>query len=154
MLKQIKDFLKKIKKSKEFKDWYEKNKDSYLASIFYSKDIQIDLYSPKKDNMTSFTIVNGNVNLETSEIFRKEKTEIKELKLNEIKIDLEKVKEIISKIVKEEATKEIIILQHLEVPVWNITYVTKSMNIINVKVNAISGKIVSKHIENILNFKA
>jgi len=154
MLKQIKDFLKKIKKSKEFKDWYEKNKDSYLASIFYSKDIQIDLYSPKKDNMTSFTIVNGNVNLETSEIFRKEKTEIKELKLDEIKLDLEKVKEIISKIVKEETTKEIIILQHLEVPVWNITYVTKSMNIINVKVNAISGKIVSKHIENILNFKA
>lgn len=153
MLRQIKDFLEKIKKSKEFRDWYEKNKDSYLASIFYSKNLQIDFYSPKKDNMTSFTIINDKVNLETSEIFRKEKKEIKELKLNEIKIDLEKVKNIISKLLKEETTKEIIILQNLEVPIWNITYITKSMNILNVKINAISGEIVSKNIENILDFK-
>lgn len=153
MLKQIKDFLEKIKRSKEFKDWYEKNKDSYLTSIFHSKYLQVDFYSPKKDKMTSFTIIDNKINLETSEIFRKEKTEIKELKLIEVKVDLEKAKKIISKLLKEEATKEIIILQNLEVPVWNITYITKSMNILNVKVNAISGEIVSKNIENILNFK-
>ena len=154
MLRQIKDFLEKIKKSKFLKYLFlEKDKDSYLASIFYSKDLQIDFYSPKQDKMTSFTIIDNKINLEISEIFRKEKTEIKELKLSEVKIDLEKAKEIVSSLLKEETTKEIIILQNLNVPIWNLTYITKSMNLLNVKVNAISGEIVSKNIENILNFK-
>jgi hypothetical protein len=152
MLEKIKKFLKEIKQSKEFIDWKEKNKDAYLASIFYSTDLQGDFYSPENDNLTSFTITNK-VNLQEAEIFRKEKKQIKELKLDEVKIDLEKVKEIVSGILKEETTKEIIILQNLNVPLWNITYITKSMNIFNIKINAISGEVIENKTENILNFK-
>ncbi len=54
---------------------------------------------------------------------------------------------------EEEITKKIIILQQKESPLWNITYITKSLNILNLKVDAISGKLLEQKTENIMNFK-
>ena len=159
MLIKLKNSLIDIKRSKEFKIWKEKHPKSYLSSVFNSTGHwQIDFYCPKDDNMTSFTTKNDKIIVESSEIFRKEKRDIKELKLEEVKIGINKAKEIISNLVNEkypgeETTKEIFILQNTENPIWNITYITKTMNIIHIRINALSGTILKEKKESALSFK-
>ena len=62
---------------------------------------------------------------------------------------LTKIEKIISNLIDEkyngeESTKKIIILQQFEAPTWNITYVTSAMNVLNVKIDATNGKIISE----------
>ena len=160
MLIKLKSLLRDIKISSEFKEFKEKHPKSYLSSCFNSSDNwQADFYCPEDDNLTSFTVKDRKVNAETSEIFRKEKREIKELKIEELEIGINEAKKIVSSLIgkkynNEEVNKEIIILQNLEEPLWNITYITKTLNIIHVKINAISGVILEEKRESALSFKA
>jgi hypothetical protein len=155
MITNLKTSLRQIKDSKHFKEWSIKHPESYLTSAFFSNDWQLDFYCPKEDNMTSFT----KTGKETSDIFRKEKREIPELKLEEIEVDVFEAKEIMKKLLKQKyedqkPTKEIIILQKIEHPTWNITFITEKFNILNVKIDAISGKIISEKLESALSFQA
>jgi hypothetical protein len=160
MLIKLKSLLRDIKISSEFKEFKEKHPKFYLSSCFNSSDNwQADFYCPEDDNLTSFTVKDRKVNVETSEIFRKEKKDIKELKIEELKIGINEAKKIVSSLIEEkynneEVNKEIIILQNLEEPLWNITYITKTLNIIHVKINAISGVILEEKKESALSFKA
>ncbi len=160
MLIKLKSILRDIKNSSKFKEFKEKHLNSYLSSCFNSSDNwQVDFYCPDEDNMASFTVKDKKINVETSEVFRKEKREIKELKIEDLEIGINEAKRIISNLIEEkykgeEVNKEIIILQNLEAPLWNITYITKTMNIIHVKIHAISGKILEEKRESALSFKA
>ena len=67
---------------------------------------------------------------------------------------LEEVREFTNKKYPNELIKKTIaILQNLEQygAVWNITFVTHSLNIINTKAGAKDGKILSDKIESIMN---
>ncbi len=160
MLIKLKSLLRDINNSSEFKEFKEKHPNSYLSSCFYSSDNwQADFYCPDNDNMTSFTVKDRKINLETSDVFRKEKKEIKELKIEELEVGINEAKKIMANLIEEEykgeeINKEIIILQNLEAPLWNITYITKTMNIIHVKIHAISGQILEEKRESALSFKA
>ena len=105
---------------------------------------------------TGNNIENDVISIDSDEIFRKEKTKINELHLEDIKI--ESVDELIKKLVdekynSEEEANKIIIIQQTEFPVWNVTYVTKALNVLNVRINAITGEIIEEHFESIMNFK-
>jgi len=156
MLAKLKEKLKEIKESDEFKEWNGKHFDAYLCSIFVSDKLQFDFYDPEADKITSF---NGEEVIEEQEIFRKEKKKLIELKLDEIKISLEEVKKVIQKLIEEkykgeESNKEIIFLQNFEGKiVWNVTYITHTFNILNIKVDAINGEILFEKIESALNWK-
>lgn len=159
MLNEIKNSLKKIQDSNDFIEWKNKHKNSYLTSAFLNSCIwQFDFLNINNDKVTSFKIDSGVVSSEESDIFRKEKNEIKELKLYDIKIDLDNAEDLIKKLIdsdykNEEIQKKIIILQVIDEPAWNITYITKSFNVLNVKINAINGKIINHSMENLLNFR-
>jgi len=155
MITNLKTSLRQIKETKHFKEWFSKHPEAYLSSAFFSNDWQLDFYCPKEDNMTSFTKAGS----ETSDVFRKEKRDIPELILDEVEVDVFEAKEIMQKVLKEKyedqkTTKEIIILQKIEHPTWNITFITEKFNILNVKIDAISGKIISEKLESALSFKA
>jgi len=158
MLSKIKDSFEEIKNSEEFKSWEEKHLSSYLTSIFFIDEFQFDFYNPETDNITSFKKENNEIKVIEEKIFRKEKSELKELKLNEIKISFDQAINLIEKLIGEkykgeEKQKVIVILQVLKAPTWNITYLTKRFNILNVKINAISGEILEEKIQSAVSFK-
>ena len=156
MLDILKQDLEEIKKSQEFKEWKDKHSKAYLCGAFLDKNWQIDFYDPNTDKITTFHIDNK-VLFEEGEVF-KSKHKIKELNLNKVKIDLEKALDIIKKLIDEkynhqEETNKIIILQHLDRQVWNITYVMRSLSILNVKIDAETGKIIHEDYGQLLSFK-
>lgn len=54
---------------------------------------------------------------------------------------------------QEIPSKKIFILQQKESPIWNITYLTQSLNILNMKINAETGQIIEEKIESAMNFQ-
>lgn len=147
-----KEFQKRIESSKEFKQFKEKNSDAILANAFTMlKDWQLDYYVPNKDTITSFTIENKKIIQKESEIFRKEKQEILQLNLDNIKISLEKA---IEKTNIKNTQNTIVVLQVIDKKeIWNITYFTTTFKTINVKIDANSGEIISKDESSLLNIK-
>lgn len=135
-------------------------KDLYLCGCFAIDDEwQYDFYDKKSKRITSFK-VDDKVRLleEESKIFQKEKVDLEKLDLSGVKIDfpeaLLKVDEIKKKKADAEAiNKKIIILQCVKIPLWNISYLTSSFNILNVKINATNGEIISERFESLLNFR-
>lgn len=157
------ELLEKIKSSEEFKKYLKEHPKAYLCSIFITDDKpQFSFYSKKTKLVTSFKIENNKVTLigKDEKIFQKEKKDLPELHLDEIKINLNKAKELADNLQKEKyphetTNKEIIILQHIQdKPVWNITRITSTFNIINIKLDAISGKIIEDIITPALLFKS
>ncbi|MBT4835640.1 hypothetical protein HON86_03435 [Candidatus Woesearchaeota archaeon] len=154
MIEEIKEFLEELKKSEIFKKFKEKNQLAYNSSISkIQKELQIDYYDPNTDKITSFTKRDNKIISQESEVFRKEKIEIPELKLDKIKITLKAIEDIIAMKYQEIPTKKIFILQQKESPIWNITYLTQSLNILNMKINAETGQIIEEKIESAMNFQ-
>lgn len=154
MIEKIKEFLEELKDNEKFKGFKDKNQLAYNTSVcLIDNQLSVDYYDPNSDKITSFTKQKDEILSQESEVFRQEKKEIEELQINKIKIDQKKAEEIINGKYKDEATKKIFILQQITVPIWNITYLTSKLDILNVKLNAISGEIIEEKIESALNFQ-
>ena len=164
---QIKNLIKNLKSSSEFKNWRKTHKQDYLVHIFKmidkaNQDIwQIGYYSKENDKITTFILEKTKVTIvPEAEIFRKEKHEIKALDLKKIKIDfkqaIDKAKELQKKEYKtEKSLKEFTILQHLEnFQVWNTTFVTTSFKTLNMKINAETGKIETHDLRSLIDIKS
>jgi len=153
MSEALKEFLKELKASKEFKQFIEKKPLAYNTSAsFIDEKWQLDFYDPDSDKITSFTKKEDEILSEESEVFRKEKKEIPELKVDKIKFNLNDVEELMKQKLKEEPTKKIIVLQQNINPYWNITYLTKRVEIINIKIDAVTQEILDESIESALAF--
>src|SRR3989344_7824132 len=155
MLKKLKDTLNDIERSKEFKKYKKENKDSYLTSALLvievdsEKSCILDFYSTKKHRITEFKFFGKSCerSLE-SKILQKEKSVLEELELNDVKVEVEKAFEKASEFLQDEADtnpkKLIVVLQKLGgIVMWNLTYFTSSLNILNVKINAKEDLLIS-----------
>ncbi len=160
---ELKELYDHIQDSKEFKSWHKKNSDFYLCSFFTilnEQGWQVDYYSPSKDRIASFIFEQKLKVLNTdSKVFKKEGLKVDKLNLDEIKINLETALDIVLKLKNkkysnEKANKVIVILQKIKKPLWNITYLTATFNILNVKIDAKSGKIIEEKIMPALSFKS
>lgn len=154
MLNKLKDSLKKLKNSKEFK---EKAEDAYLCACFLIGDTwQIDYYSKNRDEIFTF-VVGDNITVKKDKVFKGD-YEISELKLGNLK-EYEDIKKEMDKLIEEKydknkINKSIIILQNYRnKAIWNITLLTSDMKIINVKIDAINARILEDNIQDILNFR-
>ena len=162
----LKDSLNSLESSDEFKNFRKNNKRAYLCSFFRivgeseSSDWQIDFYLPEKDKMTSFSVSDKVKIIDAdSKIFKKKEKTVDPLNLDKLKINLDNAFSIIEELKNkkyrnEEIGKKIIILQSIKIPMWNITYLTTSLNILNVKINAVSGKILEESFKPALSFQA
>lgn len=164
----LKDSLEQVKNSPQFKNWLKENPKSHLCNFFKIADPknldeanwQIDFYNPEKDRITSFMAEEDRISIleSDSKIFKKKKTKVEELKLENVKINLNKALNIINKLKNKKYSNEninkiIIILQKIKIPIWSITYLTTSFNILNVRIDAESGKIIKENLEPVLKFK-
>lgn len=162
----FKTALKKLKNSSEFKNWISKNKKSYLTYAFImienseKSEWQIGYYNKKLDNVTVFTI-NDNIKVNPEQdILKKPGTAVKKINLKDVKFGLDDVlkkaqtiKE--KKYSKELVTKTIAILQNIELgQLWNITLITSSLNTINIKIDAKTGKTIKHELISLFQSRA
>jgi hypothetical protein len=117
----------------------------FLCNISLINDkLEFHFYNKEKNLITSYP------DNQQDEPFIKPGTIIEELKINEIKITLTQAIEIAEKNNKEES-KTIITLHQTTHPIWNISHITSSYNLINTKINAITGKIEEQTTESLLS---
>lgn len=158
MLTKIKESYKKILHSKDFKH------KGFLCGAFLISDIenientpwQIDFYNKDTDTMISYTVEGEIKASEDSKVFKEENSQIEELNLEDIKVDFDNLKQELNKILKnrkEEPVKISIILQKIKVPIWNLIYITKKFNLLNIKIDATSGTVLEEKIVSLLSFE-
>ncbi|MFH1455640.1 MAG: PepSY domain-containing protein [archaeon] len=162
MVQDIKDLVEELKKSEKYKDFSSKHSEAYLTSAFYMAPVNekpkwtLGFFDKEEHKLTSFVIDNGVKIFPSQQVMQKEKKEVKRLDLNSIKVTLEKAKEIVEQFQKEKypyegPDKMIIVLQVInDITVWNISYLTTGLKLLNIKVNAISGDVIEDSIENLL----
>lgn len=156
-VEELKRLIESVEASEEFKEIKDK---VYLCSLFsiMEKDKgewQVDYYSYKEDKIISF-VVNDKVNREESKIFKEKESKVEKLEIGMVKIDLKEAFKTADKMHKEKynnetVNKKIVILQVVKKPIWNLTYLTASFNIINFKIDAVSGNIISDNISSALS---
>lgn len=165
MINDFKKIIDELINSKEYSDFKIKNKDYYLAHGFVQLNAnftlksnwQIGFYSPKKDNLAVFE-TNPIKLLPFEKAFKKD-GEISELKniqnlktTNEI-LELLKIhhkKKYLSQI----PSSYLIIVQIIEnIPVYNITTITTSFSMINIRFNALTGEIILDECRSILDLR-
>ena len=162
---KLKSLMKKLNESDDFKDWQKKNKNSYLSHIFnmndkINKDIwQIGDYNVDTDKMTNFVIDKEEIKVALNlEIFKKD-NKINELVLKKVKIDIDKADKTARDFQKDNYPSEIammriLVLQNLEKveQVYNITFVTHSLKILNIKIDANNGKAILHNLSSVTDF--
>jgi len=120
---------------------------------------QIDFYSPKKHKITSFIVNKGIKVIPSEQIFQKEVKAIEPLDLNKIKITLDQAYKKINDVLKkkfshETPSKKIIILQMFEKKeIWNISYITTTLNLINTKIDAVKGKVLESKLQPLIDLR-
>lgn len=157
---EIRQIVGKAEATGEYLEWKNENPSAYLTSVFAmfsgeeEKEWLVNYYNPENSVITSFSAT-GKKNSE--EAFKKEKS-IPELDLAEVKVGeseaLDRVKkELLEKYPGNAARKTVVVLQKPEADaVWNVTSITDSFRVINVKLSAADGRVVSSSASSISDF--
>jgi len=161
MLDKPKELLAEVQKSREYQKIVKEEPDIYLASAFTMKkgEWQLDFYSKKKKTLTSFRKENSRLKVAEDKLFQQKETAPEPLELEEARISLtealEKTRNELKKSSAGEEQKHIIILQKKDNKIiWNITVLTTSFKVLNIKIDAATGNILSESVESLLNFRA
>lgn len=154
MIDKLKSDLELIKNSPEFQ------KDLYLSSCSkLQKDWQLDFYSKKTKTITSFTVKDNKPELisKDSKIFQKLPKDLEKLNLNKIAVEFIEAEKIAEqeqkKLCPDSINKKIIILQKIKYPIWNLTYITSTLKIINIKINAQTEEVIDSTCESVMQFR-
>ncbi|MBS3152069.1 hypothetical protein J4230_01525 [Candidatus Woesearchaeota archaeon] len=158
MKNSIKESYEKLLASKEFKH------KGFLCGAFLICDIedinntewQIDFYNTESDTITTYLVSKKIEITDNSKILKKEDVKIEKLNINEIKTSFEDIKNKIENILnkyKETAAKITVILQKQKIPMWNIIYITKKFNILNIKINAENGEVIEEKTVPLVSFE-
>lgn len=156
-----------LTQSNKFKTWKKSHPDCYLTHFYCQLDNsfkqtapwEIGFYNKEKDKITTF-VINKKITIKPEEkVFKKEGT-VEELDLKKVKINSQQALETFKKIKQENYPQEILlngflILQNFQNKLmWNISFATKSMQILNVKVDATNEKIISEQLISFVERKA
>jgi hypothetical protein len=160
---EMRNALKKLNKSSEFLAWSKNNKKSKLAYAFTMDEEdnwQFGYYNNETDMISTFIVDNCISLNESQEIFKKPGDKVKCINLKDVKISfenaLEKAEQTRKKYYSNEASnKKIAILQNIKQgQLWNITFVTHSFKTINIKIDALDGKLIKHEIVSLFEFKS
>ena len=161
MLTKLKKQLDILTKSKEF------DSKGYFCSAFIMsefKDLkeqnwQLDFYDEKKDRITSYVVLPSIKKInDEAEVYQESKIKLNKLELTSKLIEFNKILEISSEELtktSETPNKTIVVLQNDgKNMIWNMSFVTNSFNLINLRIEAITGKILDNKKVELLNWNA
>jgi len=155
-LAEPKDYLQHLKEDKLFQQWQENNSQSYLSHFFIPLSSEfkvkgqweVGFYNPADDKITTFTQLKEDFEIKPADdVFKKQADKVEQLKLEDIKINLEKsgdlFKENVLKIFPEATLGDgFLILQKFKGKIiWNYTFITKALKFINLKIDALNGEV-------------
>lgn len=161
------DFYQQLTSSKELKNWKKNNPQTYLSHFYCQLDSsfkqksawEIGFYNKEHDKITIFIIGKKITIKPEEEVFKKQGT-VEELDLEKVKIDSQQALEIFQKTKQEHYSQEILlngflILQKFQnETLWNISFATKSLSILNIKIDAVDKKVISHQLVNFIEKKA
>lgn len=152
-----------IESSEEFKNIAPEH---YLVHIFRmmdadkSEDCQVGYYSKKSDKIIVFEYTNNTVKALPPEEAFKEKNFIAPLDLKKIKCSMDEALKVAQDVVKTNypahlISKAIVLLQKLPEfgQIWNITVITHTFQVINIKINAENSEVIKHNMESLLGWK-
>ncbi|MFT4304561.1 MAG: hypothetical protein ACMXX8_00580 [Candidatus Woesearchaeota archaeon] len=164
----LKNIINEIETNNEYINWKNKNKETYLVHIFKMIDdknkneIQVGYYNKENKMITTFVFnektreINQNPE---SEAYREKETHIEKLNLDDVKIDfvvlMNKIENLRKSKYKEHLpNKSFFILQNINnETIWNFTIIAKTLNIVNIKINANNGNVIEDKLTSIFDFK-
>jgi hypothetical protein len=162
---KVSDAIARIEASKEHSKWSRENPQAYLAHAFTMKEKdafeswQVGYYNPERNMVTVFELDEQVQMMPESEVFKKDETVVKALDRQRIMLDVEQALEVAISIAKDtypqiRSDKQIIVLQNLDIgQVWNITFISPSMDVLNIKVSSDEGQVVSHNLSRLFEFK-
>lgn len=162
------ELLHTLEESSIFKSWKQEHPDYYLSSCFATYDNnkkpewQFHFYNKKKDKIVTFSMGKESTGKEItiepeSKIFKKKSAIVEELEIEKVKIEINQALRKIQHLEQyqhEDFTQKILILQQQQQPIWNISLITSTYQIINIKLSAISGSVLEESKESLLSFKS
>ena len=153
----IKEVVDKIEGSEAFKKFQKEHPEFYLVHLFYlepDESWQVGYYSKTSDKIVVFSGDPVTVS-EEDDPFKKHGA-VHALDLPAVKIDFDKAMELVEEARQKEhsaelVNKKIVILQYIEQVVWNITLISAQFNLINVRVDAVTGDVLRVKKESIMS---
>jgi hypothetical protein len=152
------ELVEQVEGSKEFAHFNTVNPEHYLVHIFSAtgdlKNAELGYYGTKSDKITVFK-TNPIVAMPEEEIF-KEKGHLHKLDLTAVRLGLKeatgKAEQYKAESYPRHQTMRMIsILQQAEMPLWNITIVTNTLHMINLKIDAMTGQLISRSMDSIMS---
>ncbi len=150
-----KQIIKKLESSDEFVRWKKSNQNTYLTHALNMLDEhcfsgwQLGYYNKSSNKITVFEM-GDRINIcPEQEVFKEESTLVKPLDIKKVKVELNQALESANKLIKDKYSKisfnkAVIILQNIEIgQVWNLTFIGKSFDVLNIKISSESGKVLS-----------
>jgi len=158
---KMSEAFEELNTSKEYNEFQKENK-SYLAHAFAmfpageEPKWQFGYYNESTDKIISFE-TDPVKQLPEEEVFKKEGT-LKQLDMTAVKIKAEEAIEKAmtfqkEKFSAEQITRTILILQHLDIQLYNFTLVSSTLNMLNVRIDATTGEVYSHQLQNILSLR-
>ncbi len=155
--------LKILQNSKEFKQFKAKNKSAFLFSAFFVLNSKLEIETQQLDYLMGKNKVATFLIDEESKIEQKEDEINPTSKLSEldenIKVDIDKVAELIEKEIKKrsltefDVNKVFIVLQKLnDRQLWNITCLMSSLKILRMHIDCFNGRVLETKEESIADF--
>lgn len=158
---KLKHAVAQVEASELFRQFQKENPPYYLAHVFYTsgkqESIQVGYYNPDTDRVVVFDLAEKITQQPADEVFKDHPT-VQKLDLELVKIPFDQALQIAEdfhnkKHAAELITQKIVILQNLDGLVYNITHVTRTFNIFNIKIDAVSGEVLSEHTQSILGLQ-
>jgi len=156
-IQEIQELLEILNKSEDFKNWENNNEGFYLVHMFLMTDQnpQLGFYNKKTDKIVAINITDKIEILPAEDVFKSKGT-IEQLDLTDIKITCKNALEQAYQLQKEKypaqkIAREMVILQVLDQPVFNITLITQAFATLNIRIDAISGDLISHKLKSIMD---
>ncbi len=153
---KLKEALKKLNDDVAFKQYLKDSPKTFLSHFFMMKgeqkqDWQIGYYNPDTNLVSTYLVTSKEITTETpQEPFKKPGDKVLGLDFDKVKLDYDEAMEIANKCLKEKyskalVSKTMIILQNIREigNVWNITFITLSLDTINIRINSDDGNVIS-----------
>jgi hypothetical protein len=157
----LKELYEAVKNHPDFKH------EGYLVHFFgslkgdFSPDQgwQIGFYVHEKNIVLTYTLDGDALKVQEGKPFQREEHKITELELENIKVSFEEMTDKIIRFQKEKypsqpPVKAIVVLQHIDSLIWNVTFVTAAFSTLNIKLDAVSGEIIDHKLSSLLQWDA
>ncbi len=157
----VHDIIDAVEGSDEFREFRARHPHPYLAHLFcYAKSgsapVEIGYYSERDDHIVVFDT--KPVRARPPEGAFKEEGVIAPLDLASVGIGLAQARELAAARMRERypahpVQQEICILQQGDGPVWNLTIVTATLNLVTMRLDARDGAVLSDELRNIMDMQ-